>query len=248
LLWLLLASLFIFPTIILLRSLESIGVVQGEPLNYIYVGILVFSLWLFPFVWQKVRDAGDQVLYHDFYQYNRSLRDLSAALTHLQGLDQICSFMLPRLTTLLNASDIALLVHTIQQEEDVATIPDNRNQERHQWHIYRQHTISKALSHERLIGVAQLALTHMHGATHKPILLDNILLLGLYDGEQLTGFLCLGPKKNVEPYNRQDMIPGYTSLACYRTRFVSRGAGGIVECREACTRTQRSDTAVSAST
>lgn len=202
LLWLMLASLFIFPAIILLRTLESIGAVQGEPLDYIYAGVLVFSLWLFPLVWRKVRDAGDQVFYHDFYQYNRSLRDLSAALTHLQGLDQICSFMLPRLISLLNASDIALLVRAMQQEEEITAASNNRNQE---WHVYRQHTISKALSHERLIGVAELALTHMQDTDNEPLLLDNILLLGLYDGKRLTGFLCLGPKKNVEPYNRQDM-------------------------------------------
>ncbi len=200
LLWLTLASLFVFPAIILLRGLESIGVVQSEPLNYIYAALLAFSLWLFPFVWQRVRDAGDQVLYHDFYQYNRSLHDLSAALTRLQGLDQICSFLLPHLTTLLNASDIALLVRTVQQEED--TPPShNKNSE---WRVYRQNTSAKELSHDRLLGVAQLALTHIRGNDNKPILLDNVLLLGLYDGEQLTGFLCLGPKKNVEPYNRQD--------------------------------------------
>lgn len=204
LLWLLLASLFIFPTIIVLHTLRSIGSVQGELLNYVFAGLLVFSLWLFPFVWQKVRDAGDQVLYHDFYQYNRSLRDLSAALTRLHGLDQICSFMLPRLTTLLNASDIALLVRTTQQEEDVATTADNISSEWLTWRVYRQNTTVKALSHDRLIGVAQLALTHTQDSTYEPLLLDNILLLGLYDGEQLTGFLCLGPKKNVEPYNRQD--------------------------------------------
>jgi signal transduction histidine kinase len=200
-LWLTLASLFVFPAIILVRGLESIGVVQSEPLNYIYAALLAFSLWLFPLVWRKVRDVGDQVLYHDFYQYNRSLHDLSAALTRLQGLDQICSFLLPHLITLLNASDIALLVRTLPKQENTGTSNDAINSE---WRIYRQDISAKELSPDRLLGVARLALTHIRGTDNRPLLLDNVLLLGLYDGEQLTGFLCLGPKKNFEPYNRQD--------------------------------------------
>ncbi|TMD60352.1 MAG: hypothetical protein E6I97_27990 [Chloroflexi bacterium] len=71
------------------------------------------ELALFPFVWNKVRDAGDQVLYGDFYEYNRSLRDLSAALTRLQGIEQISAFMLPRLATLLNATETSLLLQPL---------------------------------------------------------------------------------------------------------------------------------------
>ena len=205
LLWFLLASLFVFPGIILLHLLKSLGVTQGELFDYIYAGIFAFGFWLFPLIWQKVRDAGDQVLYHDFYQYNRSLRELSAALTHLQGLDQICSFMLPRLTTLLNASDIALLTRDTLPLESLTTSSDTIKEATQPWHLYRQHTVPVTLTADRLVGVAQLALTHIHHAAYEPLLLDGILLLGLYDGDALTGFLCLGPKRNIEPYNRQDI-------------------------------------------
>ncbi len=204
LLWLLLASLFVFPSIILLHSVKGMGIPQGEIRDYIFAAILVVSLLLFPLVWAKVRDVGDQVLYHDFYQYNRSLWELSAALTHLQGLDQICSFVLPRLTTLLNASDIALLVRNTRESELLAT-SGNAEEVIPSWYLYHQPITSASLTKDRLLGVAQLALTHLHHPTHEPLLLDNILLLGLYDGDTLNGFLCLGPKKNIEPYDRQDM-------------------------------------------
>ncbi len=204
LLWLLLASLFVFPSIILLHSVKDIGIPQGEIRDYIFASILVISLLLFPLVWGKVRDVGDRVLYHDFYQYNRSLWELSAALTHLQGLDQICSFVLPRLTTLLNASDIALLVRNTREGELIAT-SGNTEEVVLSWYLYHQPMTSASLTKDRLLGVAQLALTHLHHPTHEPLLLDNILLLGLYDGDTLNGFLCLGPKKNIEPYDRQDM-------------------------------------------
>ena len=205
LLWLLLASLFVFPSIILLHSVKDIGIPQGEVRDYIFAGILVVSLLLFPLAWEKVRDIGDQVLYHDFYQYNRSLRELSAALTQLQGLDQICTFMLPRLTTLLNASDIALLVRNSQEGERIPTTSGMLVGASPSWYLYHQPVTSASLTKDRLIGVAQLALTHLHHPTHEPLLLDSILLLGLYDGDTLNGFLCLGPKKNIEPYDRQDM-------------------------------------------
>ncbi len=206
LLWLLLASLFVFPSIILLHSTRGIGPLQGEIRDYIFAGILVVSLLLFPLIWGKVRDIGDHVLYHDFYQYNRSLRELSAALTRLQGLDQICSFVLPRLTTLLNASDTALLVYNRKQEELIST-PSTYSLEEasSSWYLYRQPTNAASLAKDRLLGVAQLALTHQQHPTHEPLLLDSILLLGLYDGDTLNGFLCLGPKQNIEPYDRQDM-------------------------------------------
>ena len=203
LLWLLLASLFVFPSIILLHSVKDFGIPPGEVRDYIFAGIFVVSLLLFPLIWGKVRDIGDQVLYHDFYQYNRSLRELSAALTHLQGLDSISSFVLPQLATLLNASDVALLVRMMPQEERITPL-QKTEEVLPSWYLYRQPTTSASLSKERLIGVAQLALTHLQQPTHEPLLLDNILLLGLYDGDTLNGFLCLGPKKNIEPYDRED--------------------------------------------
>ncbi len=205
LLWLLLASLFVFPSIILLHAGRNIGTPQGELRDYIFAGILVVSLSLFPLLWGKVRDLGDQVLYHDFYQYNRSLRELSAALTRLQGLDQICAFMLPRLTTLLNASDTALLVYNRGSKELISTTSAYSEEASSSWYLYRQPTNAASLAKDRLIGVAQLALTHQQCPTHEPLLLDSILLLGLYDGDTLNGFLCLGPKQNIEPYDRQDM-------------------------------------------
>ncbi len=227
LLWLLLASLFVFPSIILLHSVRDIGIPQGEVRDYIFAGILVVSLLLFPLIWGKVRDVGDQVLYHDFYQYNRSLRELSAALTRLQGLDQICSFILPRLTTLLNASDTALLVRTMRQENLATTTSGNSQDVFPSWSLYRQPTTSASLTKERLIGVAQLALTHLQQPTQEPLILDNILLLGLYDGEMLNGFLCLGPKKNIEPYDRQDMsflatLVAQLSVLVVNNRYLSQ--------------------------
>lgn len=204
LLWLLLASLFVFPSIIVLHSLKDVGIAQGEVRDYIFAALLVVSLVLFPLVWGKVRDIGDQVLYHDFYQYNHSLRELSAALTHLQGLDHISAFVLPRLTTLLNASDIALLVRNTREGELITTTSATDGEASPSWYLYHQPTTPASLTKDRLIGVAQLALTHIHHPTHEPLLLDNILLLGLYDGDTLNGFLCLGPKKNIEPYDRQD--------------------------------------------
>ena len=227
LLWLLLASLFVFPSIILLHSVKGIGIPQGEIRDYIFAGILAVSLLLFPLAWEKVRDAGDQVLYHDFYQYNRSLRELSAALTRLQGLDQICAFMLPRLTALLNASDSALLVRSTRTEELITTTPNNTDATFPSWFLYRQPITSVSLTKERLMSVAQLALTHLQHPTHEPLLLDDILLLGLYDGDELNGFLCLGPKRNIEPYDRQDMsflatLVAQLSVLVVNNRYLSR--------------------------
>ena len=227
LLWLLLASLFVFPSIILLHSVKDIGIPQGEVRDYIFAGILVVSLLLFPLIWGKVRDVGDQVLYHDFYQYNRSLRELSAALTRLQGLDQICSFVLPRLTTLLNASDTALLVRSMRQENLATTTSGNSLDVFPSWSLYRQPTTLASLTKERLVGVAQLALTHLQQPTQEPLILDNILLLGLYDGDTLNGFLCLGPKKNIEPYDRQDMsflatLVAQLSVLVVNNRYLSQ--------------------------
>ncbi len=86
-----------------MRILENDVSGLGENRYYFYAGLLWLSLLLFPFLWSKVRNFGDQVFYHDFYEYNRSLRELSAELTQLQHLDQICTFVLPHLAQLLNA-------------------------------------------------------------------------------------------------------------------------------------------------
>lgn len=67
LLWLLLASLFVFPIVILLRFVSA-NVTNGTEMRvYIFAILLVLSLWLFPLVWSKVRDMGDSVFYRDFY-------------------------------------------------------------------------------------------------------------------------------------------------------------------------------------
>lgn len=209
LLWILLASAFVFPSLILLRFLASLHIPR-ETLDYIFAGMLVASLGLFPLVWHKVRDVGDLVFYQDFYQYNRSLRDLSAALTRLQGIEQMSAFMLPRLATLLNATETGLLLQTLSQPGNLpnlgkATIPG--------WRIYRHNATqdSQASSSpqteipgERLVRIANLGLTHLDQASSEPLLLDGVLLLALYDARRCSGFLWLGPKINLEPYSKED--------------------------------------------
>jgi signal transduction histidine kinase len=199
LLWLLLASLFIFPTIILLRTLDQGGTPSEEMRNYLYTGLLLGSLWLFPQAWNKLRDVGDTFLYHDFYQYNRSLREISRELTQLRGLGQICIFLLPRLANMLNASDVALLVRT---ERDRTQQSGQGAQQG--WQCYGGQTSKKTLAQEHLRGVADLALTHLRQPQDEPLLIDGVLVTPLYDGEQVRGLLCLGAKHNLEPYERQD--------------------------------------------
>lgn len=201
LLWLLLASFFIVTTIMLQHSIES-SVTNAEVRDYCYAGLFVLNLWFFPMAWSKIRDLGDQVFYGDFYQYNRSLRDISAKLTELQHLDQICTFVLPQLTTLLNATGAALLVRTragLTSTGSEVTISNLSSP----WSIY-QDAPQLFLPKDQLIGVANLALTHLRQPSLEPLLLDGVLLLALYDGDALSGFLCLGPKLNSEPYSRQD--------------------------------------------
>lgn len=209
LLWILLASVFVFSTILLLRFIGTLGIPQ-EALDYAYAGLLVVSLALFPLVWSKVRDVGDQVFYGDFYQYNRSLHDLSAALTRLQGIEQISTFMLPRLAALLNATDTGLLLRAVPSAVPNAA---QRGETVPGWCIYR-HLATQSncasgwpkerLSDERLARIANMALAHPDLDSSEPILLDGVLLLGLYDGSRCSGFLCLGPKFSLEPYSKQD--------------------------------------------
>lgn len=211
LLWILLASAFIFPSLILLRFLADQHMSQ-EMSDYVFAGLLVISLSFFPLLWQKVRDVGDQVFYHDFYEYNLSLRELSAALIRLQSIEQISAFMLPRLATLLNTMETSLLLRPPPQ---VHTLPNaGHGQENASgWRIYRYSApytnratqpTHNALSDERLIHIVNLGLTHLVHDTTEPMRLDGVLLLALYDGNRCSGFLCLGPKSNLEPYSKQD--------------------------------------------
>lgn len=208
LLWLLLANVFAVPTILLLRAIGTLHLPQ-ETLDYIYAGLLAISLFLFPLLWNKVRDAGDQVFYQDFYEYNRSLRDLSAALTRLQGIEQISSFMLPRLATLLNAMETGLLLRSIPQANSLG----HAREIAQDWHMYRHispktsyvgHTLQDGLPLERLAGIANLGLTHLEQDSSEPLLLDGVLLLPLYDGRRCSGFLYLGSKLNREVYSKED--------------------------------------------
>ena len=208
LLWILLASVFVFSAIIGLRFISTFGV-SADTLDYIYAGLLVMSLALFPLVWSKVRDVGDQVFYGDFYRYNHSLRDLSAALTRLQGVEQISTFMLPRLAVLLNATETALLLRAV-----LPAIPTagQRRDEMLNWRIYH-HVETRSTwasrpkerySDGRWVRIADLALAHLDQDASEPMVLDGMLLLALYDGSKCSGFLCLGPKFNLEPYSKQD--------------------------------------------
>ena len=211
LLWILLASVFVFSTVILLRMISALGI-PPKTLDYFYAGLLVVSLALFPFVWNKVRDAGDQVLYGDFYEYNRSLRDLSAALTRLQGIEQISTFMLPRLASLLNATETGLLLRATRPAGGLPN-PGALQKTMVDWRIYRHLATSSGRasripeggrSDEWLAGLANMALMHLEQSSSEPILLDGMYLLPLNDSSQCSGLLCLGPKFNLEPYGKQD--------------------------------------------
>ncbi len=203
-LWMLLASLFVFPIMILLRWTDNwTPSIQPEIHDYIYAGLLVFSLCLFPLVWNKVREVGDHVFYHDFYQYNRALQQLSTALTSLHGINQISDFLLPQLAQLLNATEVALLLRATSQDEIRYNIEPG-NATTRTWHQYRYPVTGLLLSSSYLRQCADLALIHFQQRSHEPMLLGDTLLLALYDGDQVSGFLCLSTKKNQEPYSRQD--------------------------------------------
>ncbi|GCF07195.1 sensor histidine kinase [Dictyobacter arantiisoli] len=202
-LWTLLACLFILPAIILLRAVTgNDNTIRLEWRDYLYAALMALSFWLFPFVWNKVRDVGDHVLYHDFYQYNEELRQLSTALTGLRNLDQISAFILPRLEQLLNANEVALFIRATSQDE--MQYMSNQSQDTRQWHLYRYSMEQAAYSDDHLRRIADLALMHFCQRSFEPLLLDDVLLLSLYDGDLITGLLCLGSKQNYEPYSRQD--------------------------------------------
>ncbi len=197
-LWILLTSFFTVPTIIFIHNLES-SIASREIRDYLIAGLILLSLWLFPPAWNRVRNIGDQVFYHDFYEYNRSLRELSAELTHLQHLDQICTFILPRLDTLLNSTGAALLVRTEGHSKGMV----GEGSQMSSWRIYLN-SEEPFFPIDRLTEIANLALASLKHRSDEPLLLDGVLLLALYDGDHLSGFLCLGPKLNFEPYTRQD--------------------------------------------
>jgi signal transduction histidine kinase len=198
LLWLWLASFFIIPTITLSHAIASTFSSQ-EVQGYCYAAILLLDFLLFPLAWNKVRNIGDQVFYHDFYEYNRELRELSVELTRLQHLDQICTFVLPRLATLLNATGAALLVRTPGHSKGQISAGNAAQS----WRIYHD-AGQPFLPINRLTSIANLALTHLKEFSAEPLVLDGVLLLALYDGDFLSGFLCIGAKLNFEPYSRQD--------------------------------------------
>ncbi len=211
LLWILLASVFVFVMIMGQDALNRLSLPQIT-LDYVYAGFLIVSLLLFPFVWNKVRDAGDQVFYGDFYEYNRSLRDLSEALTRLQGIEQISAFMLPRLAALLNATETGLLV---RPSPSSGSLPNSGGMQEvvSDWNIYRECATQgnwgssaprERFTDERLRRIADLALMHFDQEDAQPILLDGVLLLALYDRKCCNGFLWLGPKFNLEVYSKQD--------------------------------------------
>lgn len=203
-LWTLLASLFVFPIVILVHWADSWNTsTQSELRDYIYAVLLVLSLWLFPLVWNKVREVGDHVFYHDFYQYNRALQQLSTALTSLRGVNQISDFLLPQLAQLLNATEVALLIRATSQDE-IRYNAEPETTTTRMWHQYRHMVTDARLSSDYLRQSADLALVHFQQRSHEPVLLGDLLLLALYDGDQVSGFLCLGSKKNREPYDRQD--------------------------------------------
>ncbi len=198
LLWLFLASLFIVAVLTIMRTLEGYLPNLGETRYFFYAILIAFGLWLFPLMWNKVRNIGDQVFYHDFYEYNRSLSDLSSELTRLQHLDQICMLILPRLATLLHSTGAALIVRTQGHSKGNLSESDLAA---HPWRMYLN---TSFIALDRLTGIANLALTHRRQRSAEPLLLDNVLLLPLYDGDYLSGFLCMGSKLNFEPYSRQD--------------------------------------------
>jgi signal transduction histidine kinase len=199
LLWIFLASLFIVTVLTIMYVTEDNLSNLGDKRYFLYAILIGLSLWLFPLIWNKVRNIGDQVFYHDFYEYNRSLSDLSAELTRLRHLDQICMLMLPRLATLLHSTGAALIVRT--QGHSKGTISEGGDLAAHPWRIYLN---ASFIPLDRLTSIANLALTHQRQRSGAPLLLDNILLLPLYDGNYLSGFLCMGSKLNYEPYSRQD--------------------------------------------
>jgi signal transduction histidine kinase len=157
-------------------------------ITLVCVSWLFLSCWLFPLLWGKMRNIVDRMFYRDFYHYNRTLRDLSLALTRLRDLHQICAFILPRLTELLNACGAALLIRQDVEESS-----------RH-WQSYQYEAVLHSMQVEHFKEAAQQATA----LNHEPQLINGILVLPLYDGNRVRGCLCLGAKLNQEPYSRED--------------------------------------------
>lgn len=192
-LWFTLASAFVISEI-LMSVFEMRVWFDRSEMALVYTGWLLLCLWLFPFVWSKVRAMGDHMFYRDFYHYNRTLQDLSMELTRLRSLDEICLFILPRLSTLLNASAVALLV--------CKELPQMAEQEH--WQSYYHATEASDISEEHFRDAADSAITSFSEHFDRFVYREGILLLPLYDGTTIRGCLCLGPKVNSEPYSQQD--------------------------------------------
>ncbi len=202
-LWFILAGAFVVSEI-LLSVLEMRVWFDRSEMALLYIGWLLLCLWLFPSVWNKARAMGDQIFYRDFYHYNRTLQDLSMALTRLRSLDEICSFLLPRLSTLLNASATALLVY---KESSQIMEQENRHAGSQYWQSYYYASETFILSQEHFVAAANQAITSSDKRKHSDKSVDykeGILLLPLYDEATIRGYLCVGPKANSEPYSRQD--------------------------------------------
>src|SRR2546430_8175559 len=121
------------------------------------------GLALSPFVWTNSRSVGKLVRNLEFYNFNRSLRIRPSARNRLPGIEQISAFMLPRLATLLNATETSLLLRATQPAGSLPS-PGTLQKTTSGWIIYRH--LSKRTSgmskgehpDEWLAGIANLAL------------------------------------------------------------------------------------------
>jgi signal transduction histidine kinase len=205
-LWFSLASCLIWGDL-LINELAKRYVSDVYDQLFLHIGWFMMSLWLFPWLWQKARAVGDRMLYRDFYSYNRTLRNLSLALTRLRSFERICDFILPQLATLLNAEGVALLTRnrSVLQERSGQIV----KQQSGEWNRFYFSQIEKgmnALTQTHFIELVQSALMYFASNKETSCLIEEILLLPLfYEGTQPQGFLCLGPKLNGEAYNRQDL-------------------------------------------
>lgn len=204
--WLLLSLVFILPGVLLLRYVAGFSSPQREGPEYLYIGLLILSLWLFPLTWRKLQSLGDQVFYGDFYHYNYSLSQLSVALTTLQGLDQICNFVLPYLAALVNANEVALLVKpNVWELKELPPTSARLSNLPLSWKVYTHHLQSSELAVKKLMDGANLVVQQFNQPpSYQPVSLDGLLYVALYDGQQLNGFLCLSSKLNGEPYSPHD--------------------------------------------
>ncbi|QBD77651.1 hypothetical protein EPA93_17270 [Ktedonosporobacter rubrisoli] len=204
-LWLELACCFIVMDVTLIalerHFLPFIGDSEGISVHIVW---FMLSVWLFPRVWEKVRDLGDKIFYRDFYHYNRTLRDLSTALTHLRGLEQISAFILPRLATLLNVAEIALLVREEMPVDGDLALENTKVLPGWRSYFHRVHG-AESEAESAFRELIKRAITPLDGREYSYSNHDNLLLFPLFDGYALRGYLCLSHKLNNERYSRQDL-------------------------------------------